>query len=76
MQYLPPTPIGFDKLNELLKGQIEQAQKEIEDLCVEEGVEVHGLIVGPRRTPNFKEIVGTNLHVFDDWRVFNENDDY
>ena len=51
-------------------------KKEIEDLCVEEGVEVHGLIVGPRRTPNFKEIVGTNLHVFDDWRVFNENDDY
>lgn len=40
------------------------------------GEEVHGLIVGPRRTTEFsRRPWGTNLHNVEDWRVFNKNDD-
>ena len=52
--------------------EIPPANKELKDKLdyqiKEHELEVHGLIVGPRRTANLKDIC-TDLHVFDEWDV-------
>jgi len=34
----------------------------------EHELQVHGLVVGPRKTANLKELC-TELHIFDEWNV-------
>jgi len=53
----------------------EDLREKIDEEVEATDLQIHGLVVGPRRTTNFRDIC-TQVHVFDDWKVFDDQFDY
>lgn len=56
----------------LRKDLREEIHKEVESRLLQ----IHGLVVGPRRTSNLTDLCTEPLHIFNDWDVFRFDDAY
>ncbi|QDZ22704.1 hypothetical protein A3770_08p52220 [Chloropicon primus] len=56
----------------LRKDLREEIHKEVENRLLQ----IHGLVVGPRRTSNLTDLCTEPLHIFNDWDVFKFDDAY